>query len=201
MLAASFEQMKDYYKILCVNVDSTTEDIKKAFRQKALKIHPDKSGSDTSDEFIELFEAYNILVDQKRKTRYDLIYDWINQEGNNESRQKETEFEKDVLMIHSQGMAYARDFKQFDRDVLKKILWDLLFVFDRLVFACTAATFVGIATIIKGLSNLDIEYSFVGIVISCIGLFIGKLKIEDLKYQEKMYEDYRKSSSKEKASR
>ena len=78
-------------------------------------------------------------------------------------------------------MSYAKDFKRFDRDILDKILWDLLFVPDKLFFASTVAAAVGFTTIIKGLSNFDLEYSFVGLIVTGIGIFFEKLKIDNMK--------------------
>ena len=60
--------MVDYYKVLEVNKNSTTADIKKAYRKLALKWHPDKN-PDNQDEanrkFKEISEAYEILSDGK----------------------------------------------------------------------------------------------------------------------------------------
>ncbi|MFN8844624.1 MAG: J domain-containing protein [Chryseotalea sp.] len=50
--------MKDFYKIIGVDKNATLSDIKKRFRENALLIHPDKSGKNTKDDFIELYEAY-----------------------------------------------------------------------------------------------------------------------------------------------
>ncbi len=61
---------KDYYNILGVNKDAKPEEIKKAFREKAHKFHPDKK---TGDElkFKEINEAYQVLSNPEKKQRYD----------------------------------------------------------------------------------------------------------------------------------
>ena len=188
--------MKDYYKILGVDVTSTIEEIKKSFRQKALRIHPDKSGRDTKDEFIELFEAYSILVDKKARGRYDLIYDWINTDQpkqqdqpkqRDQPKQQDNPLTNEIIAIQTQAVAYAKDFKTFDKEVLTKILLDLLLVLDELVFVSVIAVLIGLATIIKGFGNLDFEYSFVGLILTCIGLFFGKLKIDNIREFEERY--------------
>ena len=48
------------YEILEVEKDASKEEIKKAFREKVLKAHPDRGG--TKEEFVELREAYECLI-------------------------------------------------------------------------------------------------------------------------------------------
>ncbi len=65
--------MKDYYKILGVSRDATQEEIKKAFRQLALKYHPDRNPGDKQAEerFKEINEAYTCLSDAEKRANYD----------------------------------------------------------------------------------------------------------------------------------
>jgi len=65
--------MKDYYKILGVGRDATQEDVKKAFRQLALKYHPDRNQGDkgAEEKFKEINEAYTCLIDVEKRTNYD----------------------------------------------------------------------------------------------------------------------------------
>ena len=64
---------RDYYEILGVAKDATPEQIKKAYRQKALKYHPDKNPGDSTAEasFKEAAEAYEVLSNPEKKSRYD----------------------------------------------------------------------------------------------------------------------------------
>jgi molecular chaperone DnaJ len=64
---------KDYYQILGVARDAPAEDIKKAYRQLALKFHPDRnSGSKEAEErFKEAAEAYSVLADPEKRSVYD----------------------------------------------------------------------------------------------------------------------------------
>jgi molecular chaperone DnaJ len=65
--------MKDYYELLGVSRDATQEDIKKAFRQLALKYHPDRNQGDKESEakFKEINEAYSCLGDATKRAHYD----------------------------------------------------------------------------------------------------------------------------------
>ncbi|KAI8463685.1 MAG: DnaJ-like protein [Monoraphidium minutum] len=58
-----------YYKILGVDPGATQEEIKKAHRKLALKLHPDKGGD--PDAFKEINEAYDVLKDPKKREIYD----------------------------------------------------------------------------------------------------------------------------------
>lgn len=64
---------RDYYEILEITRNATPEEIKKAYRQQAIKHHPDKNpGDHTAEErFKEAAEAYEILSDPHKKQRYD----------------------------------------------------------------------------------------------------------------------------------
>lgn len=65
---------KDYYAILEVNRNSTSEEIKKSYRKLALKYHPDKNPGDPVAEakFKDIAEAYDVLSDPQKKQRYDI---------------------------------------------------------------------------------------------------------------------------------
>jgi molecular chaperone DnaJ len=61
---------KDYYLILGVAADANAEDIKAAFRHRAMELHPDRSGL-ASGPFLDAQEAYSVLGDPERRRRYD----------------------------------------------------------------------------------------------------------------------------------
>ena len=61
--------MIDLYYVLELDEKATNEDIKKNFRKLSLKHHPDKNG--TKDKFIELKDAYDILIDKEKRKIYD----------------------------------------------------------------------------------------------------------------------------------
>ena len=61
---------KNYYVILGIAADATLEEVKSAFRRRAIKLHPDTSGLE-SGPFLEAQEAYGVLSDPERRRRYD----------------------------------------------------------------------------------------------------------------------------------
>ncbi|KKW21254.1 MAG: Chaperone protein DnaJ [Parcubacteria group bacterium GW2011_GWB1_52_7] len=62
--------VKDYYEILGVPRNATSEEIKKAYRKLAHQHHPDKGGGNEA-KFKELNEAYQTLGDEKKRRHYD----------------------------------------------------------------------------------------------------------------------------------
>ena len=64
--------MKDYYKILGVDTNTSYDEIKKAYRKLAHQYHPDKGGGDEA-KFKEINEAYQVLSDQSKRNQYDRL--------------------------------------------------------------------------------------------------------------------------------
>ncbi len=64
---------RDFYEVLGVDKNASTEEIKKAYRQKALQHHPDRNpgNKDSEEHFKEAAEAYEILSNADKKARYD----------------------------------------------------------------------------------------------------------------------------------
>lgn len=71
---------KDYYKTLGVEKSATQAEIKKAFRKKAHKFHPDKESGDEA-KFKEVNEAYQILGDEQKRQQYDQFGSDFAQQG------------------------------------------------------------------------------------------------------------------------
>jgi molecular chaperone DnaJ len=63
---------RDYYEVLNVPKTSSNDEIKSAYRKLALKYHPDRNKSSEAEEkFKEISEAYAVLSDREKRTRYD----------------------------------------------------------------------------------------------------------------------------------
>jgi len=64
---------RDYYEVLGVVREAPADEIKKAYRQMALKFHPDRNPGDetATKKFKEAAEAYEILSDSEKRQRYD----------------------------------------------------------------------------------------------------------------------------------
>lgn len=67
------ENKRDYYQVLGVDKSASADDIKKAYRKLAMKYHPDRNPGDRSAEekFKEVGEAYEVLSDADKRSRYD----------------------------------------------------------------------------------------------------------------------------------
>ncbi len=71
-------EKRDYYEVLDVAKGASAEDIKKAYRKKAIQYHPDKwtnaseqERKDAEEKFKEAAEAYEVLSDPQKRQRYD----------------------------------------------------------------------------------------------------------------------------------
>lgn len=63
----------EYYSLLEIERTATAEDIKRAYKKKAMELHPDRHSGDKSKEaqFKKINEAYAVLSDPEKKSHYD----------------------------------------------------------------------------------------------------------------------------------
>lgn len=64
---------KDYYSILGVSKNDNPDEIKKAFRKRAMELHPDRNPNDREceEKFKGVTEAYGVLIDPAKRAEYD----------------------------------------------------------------------------------------------------------------------------------
>ena len=65
--------MSEYYELLGVSRDATSDQLKKAYRQKARELHPDANPGDAAaeEQFKKVARAYEVLSDAEQRARYD----------------------------------------------------------------------------------------------------------------------------------
>ncbi len=119
--------MKDYYLILGIDKSANFKEIRAAYRSLSLKFHPDINLSkDATDKFIEISEAYSVLRNAMKKSRYDRLSNTLSKRTENRGRGVDRAAQKG----QRKGAKYAeRTVKHFEKKEFRwgfDILWDLI---------------------------------------------------------------------------
>jgi len=139
--------MKDYYSVLAISRNASIVEIKKSFRDLALTYHPDKNKAiDVHERFVEINEAFYVLSDPKRKTKYDRLYDrYMLHKNETCSKTDQMQMNRWVFEGQKAGNTYAKyDIGYFQSDILRDLLGNMFF----------HALFDGLGNLIEGAGDM-----------------------------------------------
>ncbi len=118
---------KDYYQILDIDPDSTTEEIRKAYKAASMKYHPDRNpGKDTTSQMQDINEAYAILKDDDKRSRYDQEYKRFKQETTKVSEPKTTSWTYSSYDIKDENVKRdVDDAREYARGLVEEFMQSL----------------------------------------------------------------------------
>ncbi len=101
------QDSRNYYKILQVSTEATTENIKQAYRRLARQYHPDlhPENPEAAERFKEICEAYEVLSDSVQRTQYDQGFDY------NRSRAKKAGMSHQDFYVRAVAKALKIDYR------------------------------------------------------------------------------------------
>ena len=112
----------DYYSILNIPIEANQTNIKNAFKEQALKWHPDKNPlTDTTHRMQVINEAYLILKDKDARQRYDIEYLKYKKQQNESEINKESYYTTQEKH-NTSNQYYSNDFEDNSYDIIDEIL-------------------------------------------------------------------------------
>ena len=121
--------MKDYYSILGINSSAKYVEIRKAYRKRALELHPDVNISPKAKEdFVEVNEAYRVLKNVHSRARYDKLRNSIRRKAENqfdlsEERRNQRRSEAQNKRSEEGRKRGERESKKSTKQFKKKTTW------------------------------------------------------------------------------
>ena len=147
--------MKNYYKVLGINIEASQMDVKKAFRKLALKYHPDRNKEpNAAHKFIEVTEAYEVLRDPIKRADYDRIYKvHFDKVEPKEEKQTEYKYREYYQEWEEFGRQKAQEyssipFEEFARRLLKEVSIGAGYVPNLIAILIVGGGAIGMLTII-----------------------------------------------------
>ena len=118
---------KDYYQILDIDPDSTAEEIRKAYKVASMKYHPDRNpGKDTTSQMQDINEAYAILKDDDKRSRYDKEYKRFRQETTKVSEPKTTSWTYSTYDIKDENVKRdVDDAREYAHNLVEEFMQSL----------------------------------------------------------------------------
>jgi len=178
----------NYYTVLCIPQNASREQIVASFRTLAMQYHPDRnSAPDSMARFIEVYEAYEILIDFQKRATYDRILASELAAAHSAARtQTEYSDARRQSDSYSQWSEEARSHAERDSSIkyaefVSKILRTTAEIIGTV--AVSTAVGVGVGIVSTGLKLLVIAAAFVPIVSIIasyyfgVGLFIFNLAL------------------------
>ena len=119
----SSTEFKDYYAVLGIKKTASADEIKKKFRQLALKYHPDRNQGNKAAEakFKEISEAYDVLSDEDKRAKYNRFGQYWQHSGTStraKSNQNRTTTKNTPVDFNSTDFSQYGNFEEFINELL-----------------------------------------------------------------------------------